>query len=81
MSRNATGPSATVESGLTKSQYLAWREQLSFSHRLGVTFGVLLFDAGLAAAALWMIFVVRHGWPFWIGQALLAVFYFHCFAI
>src|SRR5580658_6059383 len=85
MSTNGTLPrpseSAKVPSGLTKSQYLAWREQLSFSNSLGVTVGVLLFDAGLAAAALWMIFVVGRGWPFWTGQALLAVFYFHNFAI
>src|ERR1700722_20137090 len=67
--------------GLTKSQYLAWRDQLSFSNSLGVTAGVLLFDAILAAAALWMIFSVQRGWPFWVGQALLAVFYFHNFAI
>jgi hypothetical protein len=61
---------------MTKSQYLAWRDQLSFSHRAGVTVGVLLFDAGLAAAAVWMIFVAQPGWLFWLGQALLAIFYF-----
>jgi omega-6 fatty acid desaturase (delta-12 desaturase) len=66
---------------MTKSEYLAWREQLSFSHRPGVTVGVLLFDAVLISAALWMIFVVRQGWPYWAGQALLAIFYFHNFAI
>ena len=69
------------ETGLSKSQYLAWREQLSYSHGLAVTIGVLLFDSVLAAAALWMIFAVQRGWPFWIGQALLALFYFHNFAI
>ena len=43
---------------------------------------MLLFDARLlAAAALWMIFGIQRGWPFWLGQALLAVFYFHNFAI
>src|SRR2546421_4887123 len=66
---------------MTKSQYLVWRDQLSFSYRLGATVGVLLFDAGLAAAALWMIFRVQPGWPSWVGQALLAIFYFHNFAI
>jgi omega-6 fatty acid desaturase (delta-12 desaturase) len=85
MSTNGTLPrpseSTTVASGLTKSQYLAWREQLSFSSSLGVTVGVLLFDAAMAAAAIWMIFVVGRGWPFWTGQALLALFYFHNFAI
>ena len=65
---------------MTKSQYLAWREQLSFAHRPGVTVGVLLADAGLAAAAVWMIFALR-GWQSWVGQALLAIFYFHNFAI
>jgi acyl-lipid omega-6 desaturase (Delta-12 desaturase) len=65
---------------MTKSQYLAWQEQLSLSPRLGVTAAVLLFDAGLAAAALWMIFDLQHGWQ-WAGQALLALFYFHNFAI
>jgi acyl-lipid omega-6 desaturase (Delta-12 desaturase) len=69
------------ETGLSKSQYLAWREQLSHSHGLAVTIGVLLFDSVLAAAALWMIFAVQRGWPFWLGQALLALFYFHNFAI
>ena len=84
MSISATSPrqtESTAPAGLTKSQYLAWREQLAFSHRFGVTVGVLLFDAGLAAAAMWMIFAVERGWPFWIGQALLALFYFHNFAI
>jgi len=85
MSTNGTlprpGESTKLVSGLSKSQYLAWREQLSFSSTLGVTVGVLLFDAGLAAAAIWMIFVVGRGWPFWTGQALLALFYFHNFAI
>ena len=88
MYTNLTTPSESnkvaagkVASGLTKEQYLAWRDQLSFSHALVVTAGVLLFDAALAAAALWMIFSVGRGWPFWAGQALLAVFYFHNFAI
>jgi omega-6 fatty acid desaturase (delta-12 desaturase) len=85
MSMNVTeqqsAESQPLESSLTKSQYLAWREQLSFSNVLGVTAGVLLFDACLAAAALWMIFSVQRGWPFWLGQALLAVFFFHNFAI
>src|SRR5579871_2028602 len=66
---------------MNKSQYLAWKDQLSFAPRLAVTVGVLAVDIALAATALWMIFGVQKGWPFWTGQALLALFYFHNFAI
>jgi len=79
MSTSSTTPQ--LHPTLTKSQYLAWRDQLSFSRNFGVTIAVLLVDAALAALAVWMIFVLQRGWPFWIGQALLAVFYFHNFAI
>lgn len=73
--------STNIAQPLTKSQYLAWRQQLSFSHGLLMTVAVLVADAGLAVLALWMIFGMQHGWPFWVGQALLAVVYFHNFAI
>ncbi len=66
---------------MNKEQYLAWREQLSFTRTPAITGAVLVFDAALAAAALWMIFGVAHGWQYWAGQALLALFYFHNFAI
>jgi acyl-lipid omega-6 desaturase (Delta-12 desaturase) len=66
---------------MTKSQYLSWRGQLSFSQNFGVTVSVLLFDWAMVAAALWMIFAVQHGWQYWTGQGMLAIFYFHHFAI
>src|SRR5579862_9015083 len=66
---------------MTRSEYLAWQKQLSDSPRPGVTLGILLVDAGMAAASLWMIFAVGQGWPYWLGQALLALFYFHNFAL
>ena len=66
---------------MTKSQYRAAQQRLVFSPRFGVTLAVLVCDAGLAAAALWMIFSVAHGWLYWTGQALLAIFYFHNFAV
>src|ERR1700752_1029087 len=66
---------------MTKSEYLTWRSQLSFSQNLGLTGIVLVVDAVIAAAALWMVFAVPHGWQYWAAQGLLAIFYFHNFAI
>jgi fatty acid desaturase len=66
---------------MNRVQYLAWRGQLSFVQNVWVTMLVVCFDAFIAAAALWMIFGQQHPWEYWTGQVLLAIFYFHNFAI
>lgn len=66
---------------MDKAQYSAWRGQLSFSRNIWMTIAVIIFDALIAAAALWMIFGLQGRWQYWAGQALLAIFFFHNFAI
>ena len=66
---------------MTKEQYFKIRSELSFHRRLVVTLGVMGADLALVALAVnWL-----PGGPgtlgFWVAQTLLAVVYFHNFAL
>ena len=65
---------------MTKADYLDLRQQLRFEPVPWMPLGVLAFDVMLAGVAIWLVAPGR-GPGYWLGQALLAVFYFHNFAL
>lgn len=65
---------------MTKAEYFVARRKLSFEPSLPVTTVLLVCDLLLLSGSVWLI--SHPGGPaHWLGQLLLAVFYFHNFAL
>ncbi len=66
---------------MTREEYFALRSQLPFEQRLSVTLGVIAFDLLLLRVAIAGLYGGAGTAGYWLAQPLLAVFYFHNFAL
>lgn len=66
---------------MTRADYFSLRSQLTFDQRLAVTLGVMAFDLALLAVAVCGLLGYGGKAGYWLAQPLLAVFYFHNFAL
>ncbi len=66
---------------MTKAQYFHLRSELAFHRHLAVTLGVIAFDVALLVFAITGIRRGPQSSLFWVAQVLLALLYFHNFAL
>ncbi|MBL8213565.1 MAG: fatty acid desaturase [Bryobacterales bacterium] len=66
---------------MTRAEYFALRSQLHFEQRLVVTLGVIAADLLLLAVAVAGLYGFAGKAGYWLAQPLLAIFYFHNFAL